>query len=178
MQEKVEKYIYYVTDNKYRVKFLKVDKKNNTRISFDQYVIGTLEDARKLRDDKLKENGLTLEKEVKDRNDIFTIKELGAAVRRFISRYLIGKKQNDDINEKSLLVPALKRPELWGEKISKIGNLEELIFNLLGDFNLTVGQIFNFYEIIKDEDEKEILYEVLAAEQEQIIQSHRRKIKF
>lgn len=74
MQEKVEKYIYYVTDNKYRVKFLKVDKKNNTRISFDQYVIGTLEDARKLRDDKLKENGLTLEKEVKDRNDIFTIK--------------------------------------------------------------------------------------------------------
>ena len=75
MQEKVEKYIYYVTDNKYRVKFLKVDKKNNTRISFDQYVIGTLEDARKLRDDKLKENGLTLEKEVKDRNDIFAIKD-------------------------------------------------------------------------------------------------------
>ena len=61
MQEKVEKYIYYIRENKYRVKFLKVDKKNNFRINFDQYIIGTLDDAKKLRDDKLKENGLNLE---------------------------------------------------------------------------------------------------------------------
>ena len=27
MQEKVEKYIYYISDNRYRVKFLKIDKK-------------------------------------------------------------------------------------------------------------------------------------------------------
>lgn len=27
MQERVEKYIYYVSEDKYRVKFLKVDKK-------------------------------------------------------------------------------------------------------------------------------------------------------
>lgn len=32
-----------------------------------------MDDARKLRDDKLKENGLTLEKEVKNKNDIFAI---------------------------------------------------------------------------------------------------------
>ncbi len=65
MQERIEKYIYYISDEKYRVKFLKVDKKNNTRINFDQYVYGTLDDARKLRDAKLKENGLTLEKKLK-----------------------------------------------------------------------------------------------------------------
>ena len=35
MQEKVDKYIYYVSENRYRVKFLKVDKTRNIRISFD-----------------------------------------------------------------------------------------------------------------------------------------------
>ena len=75
MQERVEKYIYYIAENKYRVKFLKIDKKNNKRINFDQYVCGTLEEAIKLRDDKLKENGLTLEKVVEDKVDIFAIDE-------------------------------------------------------------------------------------------------------
>lgn len=75
MQEKVEKYIYYISDNRYRVKFLKIDKKNNNRINFDQYINGTLEDAIKLRDNKLKENGLLLEK-AKQENDIFEEKSV------------------------------------------------------------------------------------------------------
>lgn len=62
MQERVEKYIYHVSEDKYRVKFLKVDKKNNKRINFDQYIDGTLEDAIFLRDKKLEENGLFIEK--------------------------------------------------------------------------------------------------------------------
>ena len=73
MQEKVEKYIYYISENKYRVKFLKIDKNKNVKIKFDQYVVGSLEDAIKLRDDKLKENGLTLEKEKKIEFDIFAV---------------------------------------------------------------------------------------------------------
>lgn len=73
MQEKVEKYIYYISENRFRVKFLKVDKKNNTKISFNQYINGTIEEARKLRDDKLKENGLSLE-DNKKQEDIFEIK--------------------------------------------------------------------------------------------------------
>lgn len=70
MQEKVEKYIYFVSDNRYRVKFLKVDKEKNIRINFNQYINGSLEDAIKLRDEKLKENGLSLNDEKKS-NDIF-----------------------------------------------------------------------------------------------------------
>ena len=70
MQEKVEKYIYYISENRFRVKFLKIDKKNNNKINFDQYINGTLEDAIKLRDNKLEENGLLLEKK-KQENDIF-----------------------------------------------------------------------------------------------------------
>ena len=53
MQEKVDKYIYYVSENRYRVKFLKVDKTRNIRISFDQYINGSLDEARNLRDKNL-----------------------------------------------------------------------------------------------------------------------------
>ncbi len=68
MQEKVEKYIYRVANDKFRIKFLRIDNENNKKINFDQYIIGTLEDAIKLRDDKLKENNLLLEKEKKNDN--------------------------------------------------------------------------------------------------------------
>lgn len=70
MQEKVEKYIYYISENKFRVKFLKIDKKSNKKISFDEYLNGSLEDAIKLRNEKLKENGISLYKEKKS-EDIF-----------------------------------------------------------------------------------------------------------
>lgn len=74
MQEKVEKYIYFVSENRYRIKFLKVSKKDNIKISFDQYINGTLDDAIKIRDAKLKENGLLLNKKKKD-EDFFEIKK-------------------------------------------------------------------------------------------------------
>ena len=90
-------------------------------------------------------------------NNIITIKELAAAVRRFISRYLVGNKKEDNIIPNSLLLPQLKRPDLWEEKIGKLPNLDELISNALQDLNLTVGQSFKFYEKIKAEDEKEIV---------------------
>ena len=74
MQEKVEKYIYFVSENRYRIKFLKVSKKENIKISFDQYINGTLDDAIKIRDAKLKENGLLLNKQKND-EDFFEIKK-------------------------------------------------------------------------------------------------------
>ena len=89
-------------------------------------------------------------------NEKISIKELGAAVRRFISRYLVGKKQNIDIKDDIPLVPLLKKPELWEEKIAKLSNLNELITHLLEEFGLTVKQAFKLYELIKEEDEKEI----------------------
>ena len=89
-------------------------------------------------------------------NEKISIKELGAAVRRFISRYLVGKKQNIDIKDDIPLLPLLKKPELWEEKIAKLSNLNELITHLLEEFGLTVKQAFKLYELIKEEDEKEI----------------------
>ena len=85
-------------------------------------------------------------------NGDILIKDLAAAVRRFISRYLVGKKQKTDINPKSMLLPQLKRVDLWNENNWNLKNLEKLVSNVIEEFKLTVGQSYNFYEIIKDED--------------------------
>lgn len=77
MQERVDKYIYIVNDNRYRVKFLKVSKKDNIKINFDQYVDGTLEDAKKVRDDALSKAGISLEEKKETKTDIFDeVKEI------------------------------------------------------------------------------------------------------
>lgn len=63
MQSKVEKYIYFIKENKYRVKILRYSKDEKKYISVDKYIIGTLDTAREFRDQFLKEHNLALEKE-------------------------------------------------------------------------------------------------------------------
>ena len=100
---------------------------------------------------------------VKDFNNILSIKELGAAIRRFISRYLIF---NNLIYRDNPLIPLLNRHELWGVEIAKLNNLEELIYQLLKEYHLKVGQSYKLYELIKEEDEKEINYKEEEEEEE------------
>jgi hypothetical protein len=87
-----------------------------------------------------------------------TLKELGAALRRFISRYLTGKKQKSDISPKNSMIIYLNKTNLWDEKTAKLDNLGEIISNLLFDLNLNVDQSFNFYNLIKEKDEEEIKF--------------------
>ena len=91
-------------------------------------------------------------------NDNFTITEFGAAVRRFISRYLIRKKQKVFIDLKSSLDSHLKKTDLWGEKIGKLKNLGQIISDLMKEFDLKVEQVYEFYNLIKEKDEKEISF--------------------
>ena len=88
------------------------------------------------------------------KNGQFTIAEFGAALRRFISRSLLGKKSN--IDPKALLSVNLNRPDLWGVKLGKLNTLGDLISDLINEFNLVVDQSYEFYMIIKDKDEKQI----------------------
>ena len=90
--------------------------------------------------------------EQKDKNGVYSISQLAAAVRRYISRYLAGKRQTVDIDDKRDLAFDLSRVDLWDEKIGKLDNLEELIVNQLGEFRLTVGQAYEFYKLIAHED--------------------------
>ena len=85
------------------------------------------------------------------KNYKYTVSDLAAAVRRFISRYLVGKRQID-IDEKMDLIFDLSRADLWDEKIGKLENLEDLLGNQLNEFGLKVGHAFAFYQLIEEED--------------------------
>ena len=74
MTEKLnEKYIYKLSDNKYRIKFLKIEPGTKKRLYFNLNFEGTLEQAIELRNEKLKEFGLELNKPPKI--DIFKEEE-------------------------------------------------------------------------------------------------------
>ena len=89
--------------------------------------------------------------------DLYTIKELGAAVRRFISRYLCGKTQVTDFKEDGDLSFYLSKEDLWEEKIAKLDDLMGIVHNQLGEFKLKVGQAYSFYKLIEEEDNNSIL---------------------
>ena len=95
----------------------------------------------------------------KDPKDIITIRDLAAATRRLISRYLAGKLEFTDIKEDADLATHLSRLELWEEKYSKIDeDLMTLVLNYLSEFKLIVGQAYEFYNLIGEEDRNSILY--------------------
>ena len=93
-----------------------------------------------------------IEKLVKKKDPVISIKDLGAATRRFISRYLAGKLQVTDITEDRDLPFELSREELWEEKIGKLEDLMDIITNMMFKIELKVGQAYEFYNIIGEED--------------------------
>ena len=79
-------------------------------------------------------------KEYKQDN-LNSIKYLGPPVRRFISRYLIGKTDTFDIKEDRDLAFELTREDLWEEKYKK-NNLFGNIIGQIQCFKLTVNQAY------------------------------------
>ena len=88
----------------------------------------------------------------KKQNDIIPNKNLGSATRRLISRYLAGKVAVTDVEENRDLAFELSRPELWEEKIGNLEDLMDLINDKILEFKLTVGQAYEFYNIIGEDD--------------------------
>ena len=85
-------------------------------------------------------------------NDKITSRNLASAIRRLISRYLVGTMSDIDIEANRDLSFELSRQELWEEKIWKLDELAELIYEKIKEFQLTVGQAFEFYNLIGEED--------------------------
>ena len=83
-------------------------------------------------------------------NDKITQRDLSSATRRLISRYLVGL--TIDIKADRDLSFELSRQELWEEKIWKLDELVDLIHEKIKEFKLTVGQAFEFYNLIGKED--------------------------
>ena len=93
----------------------------------------------------------------KDPQDKITIKDLGAATRRLISRYLAGKSQVNDVKEDTDLAYYLTRIDLWEEKLANLEDLEDIITSKLYEFKLKVGQAYAFYNLIGEEDKNSII---------------------
>ena len=66
-----------------------------------------------------------------------------------------------------MLLPQLKRADLWNKKVENIDNLGNLISNLINEFKLKVGQSLSFYELIKEEDENDVKFEEVHQEEEE-----------
>ena len=96
----------------------------------------------------------------KDPFDIIPLTSLAAATRRFISRYLAGNIQFVDIKGDRDLSFELTRAEFWEEKIGKLDDLIDLVSQKIFEFKLTVGQAYEFYNLIGDEDRNAIKFNV------------------
>ena len=83
------------------------------------------------------------------------IKEIGPVSRRFISRFLYNINNKDDLSPNGALTIQLKRKDLWNKEFRETEKIERILESI-EKFNLKVGQCFNFYQLIKEKDEKEI----------------------
>jgi hypothetical protein len=78
--------------------------------------------------------------------------KLSVALRRYISRYLIGNKFIKDIDKNSLHLE-LKKSDLWVIN-SKNKNEVEILLNKIAGLNLKVSFSYDLYKTIGKEDEK------------------------
>ena len=88
----------------------------------------------------------------KDEFNPISTQDLAAATRRMISRYLSGNLQVTDFKEDNSLAGQIWRMELWEEKIGKLDDLMILVFDKMKGLNVTLGQAYEFYKIIGEED--------------------------
>ena len=87
------------------------------------------------------------EYEEKEKNKLIKKKDLVFALRRFISRYLAGKRGDTDIDEKQKLIGQIIRYDLWENYIIQNEDIfQKEIYSLT--FDLQVSQALDFYEIL------------------------------
>ena len=88
---------------------------------------------------------------------LYTLKDLAAAVRRYISRYLVGFTQTNDVEITKKLSEYLSRQDLWEEKVwGQDCDLMDEISRHIGGLQIQISQAYKFYELIGEEDMKEI----------------------
>jgi hypothetical protein len=117
------------------------------KLCFDLFSQNLIKEYKNDIDDNIK-NKIT---DIAKNNDI---KGLAAAVRRYISRFLYRiKDENDLLSTNNLSIELKKNLSLWDKNYRDEQKINK-IFEPLKEFNLTVGQSFNLYQIIKDEEEE------------------------
>ena len=143
-------------------------------LCFEEFSKNIEEDYKKNIDNKAKNQIID------NKNKFMNVKELAAALRRFISRLLFRIKNKNDLSPEGKLDIQLKRLDLWDQKFRKIETIEKIV-NQINEFDLTVGQSFELYQLIKSEDENEIANYAEKEEDErpkiQIVQKQKKRFK-
>ena len=80
--------------------------------------------------------------------------DLASACRKLISRYLVGVRDDTDINENNLLVLHLDREELWSKETWKKKDLLEKDLDSLSKYELTIDQCYELYELLGGDESK------------------------
>ena len=89
-----------------------------------------------------------------DRNKIIKQEKFCTALRRFISRYLAGKRGENEINENNTLLNEIIRPELWEPYFTESETFEMEVAKLMevmtDEFlgSLKVGQALYLYNYL------------------------------
>ena len=148
-------------NKKFKLNELKINKLLNLYKFLEQFcykdLIRSLNYKYKVKISKEKQK--EIEEKLKEYN--YIQKDLAAAVRRFITRYL---SEIDDINENEDLANEIYREDLWDEEILKKGYLRSVI-DKLREIKLKVEEAYDFYELINQEDIKIIKeYEKIRSE--------------
>ena len=104
----------------------------------DEFMKQIDENKKKLIDKYFKENN--------DKNNFIKKIELASAIRKFISRYLAGKRSQSEINEDKMLFDYLNRVDLWERNIDD-PNFETEYFKL-SKLKITVGEGYHFYKLL------------------------------
>ena len=73
---------------------------------------------------------------------------LASACRKLISRYLISKRNDNDINPENLLSLYLEKTDLWDLEIIKNQDLFQMELNNIKDFNIKVSQAYKLCELL------------------------------
>jgi len=141
---------YFFLNKKYKLNELKINKLLKINNFLEQFyykdLIRNLNYKYKIKISKEKQKEI----EVKLKDIIYIQKDLAAAVRRFITRYLT---EAEDINENEDLADEIYRVDLWDEEMLKKGNLNSIL-DKLREIKLKVEEASDFYELINQEDKK------------------------
>ena len=89
--------------------------------------------------------------------NIITRKDLSTAIRRFVSRYLLGRRSEKEIDKNSNLIDNLYKKELWNKK-DIVDNKQfekelNLLFNIKNKSMISIGQATKLQEYLGDEIE-------------------------
>ena len=87
---------------------------------------------------------------INDKGKILIDKNFTEVIRKLISRYLVGKRSDNEIDEKKELQLYIDQEDLWENNPSKDEELQNTLEIFFGYFPLTVGQSLALYDLLNN----------------------------